>query len=142
MKINIFMTSVLPVTIPSPLCSGVWLEICRQLLKSAVLCETLFNITPMILFFIGSRFNDISVAIRTKCVQYSMHFLLNHPELRRDITETLKMRQHDSEENVRYEVVMAIVTTARRDFEVVSDSEDLLEFVKERTLDKKVNILS
>jgi hypothetical protein len=48
------------------------------------------------------------------------------------------MRQHDSEENVRYEVVMAIVTTARRDFEVVSDSEDLLEFVKERTLDKKV----
>jgi sister-chromatid-cohesion protein PDS5 len=71
-----------------------------------------------------------------------MHFLLNHPELRRDITETLKMRQHDSEENVRYEVVMAIVTTARRDFEVVSDSEDLLEFVKERTLDKKVNILT
>lgn len=33
---------------------------------------------------------------------------------------------------------MAIVTTARKDFEVVSDSEDLLEFVKERTLDKKV----
>jgi len=96
----------------------------------------------ILFFFIGSRFNDISVAIRTKCVQYSMHFLLNHPELRRDITETLKMRQHDSEENVRYEVVMAIVTTARRDFEVVSDSEDLLEFVKERTLDKKVNILS
>ncbi|XP_023710496.1 sister chromatid cohesion protein PDS5 homolog B isoform X1 [Cryptotermes secundus] len=89
--------------------------------------------------FLG-RFNDISVAIRTKCVQYSMHFLLNHPELRRDITETLKMRQHDSEENVRYEVVMAIVTTARRDFEVVSDSEDLLEFVKERTLDKKFKI--
>lgn len=97
-----------------------------------------FNSVP----FYWTRFNDISVAIRTKCVQYSMHFLLNHPELRRDITETLKMRQHDSEENVRYEVVMAIVTTARRDFEVVSDSEDLLEFVKERTLDKKVNILT
>lgn len=89
--------------------------------------------------FLG-RFNDISVAIRTKCVQYSMHFLLNHPHLRKDITETLKLRQHDSEENVRYEVVMAIVTTARRDFQVVSDSEDLLEFVKERTLDKKFKI--
>lgn len=50
------------------------------------------------------RFNDISVAIRTKCVQYSMHFLLNHPDLRKDITETLKMRQHDSDENVRYQV--------------------------------------
>ncbi|KAI4466781.1 androgen induced inhibitor of proliferation as3 / pds5-related [Holotrichia oblita] len=89
--------------------------------------------------FLG-RFNDISVSIRIKCVQYSMHFFLNHPDLRKDITETLKMRQHDSEENVRYEVVMAIVTTARRDFQVVSDSEDLLEFVKERTLDKKFKI--
>lgn len=87
--------------------------------------------------FLG-RFNDITVSIRIKCVQYSMHFLLNHPELRKDITNTLKLRQHDADENVRYEVVMAIVTTAKRDFEVVSDSEDLLEFVKERTLDKKV----
>jgi len=34
---------------------------------------------------------------------------------------------------------MAIVSTARREFEVVSDSEDLLEYVKERTLDKKVS---
>lgn len=88
-----------------------------------------------------------------------MHFLLNHPDLRKDITETLKLRQHDGDETVRYEVVMAIVTTARRDFQVsplgapfpalrhlssfpqvVSDSEDLLEFVKERTLDKKFKI--
>ena len=30
-----------------------------------------------------------------------MHFLLNHPELRSDITETLKFRQHDSDEAVR-----------------------------------------
>ncbi|XP_046739782.1 sister chromatid cohesion protein PDS5 homolog B isoform X2 [Diprion similis] len=89
--------------------------------------------------FLG-RFNDISVSIRIKCVQYSMHFLLNHSELRKDITDTLKLRQHDADESVRYEVVMAIVTTARRDFEVVSDSEDLLEFVKERTLDKKFKI--
>lgn len=89
--------------------------------------------------FLG-RFNDISVTIRIKCVQYSMHFLLNHPELRKDITDTLRLRQHDSEENVRYEVVMAIVATAKRDFEVVSDSEDLLEYVKERTLDKKFKI--
>lgn len=94
---------------------------------------------PLWRAFLG-RFNDISVTIRTKCVQYSMHFLLNHPDLRKDITETLKMRQHDSDENVRYQVVMSIVTTARNDFQVVSDSEDLLEFVKERTLDKKFKI--
>lgn len=33
---------------------------------------------------------------------------------------------------------MAIVATAKRDFDVVAKSEDLLKFVKERTLDKKV----
>ncbi|XP_059483617.1 sister chromatid cohesion protein PDS5 homolog A-A isoform X4 [Neocloeon triangulifer] len=94
---------------------------------------------PLWQAFLG-RYNDISVAIRTKCVQYSMHFLLNHPELRQDITQTLKLRQHDAEEHVRYEVVMAIVATAKRDFSVVSDSEDLLDFVRERTLDKKFKI--
>ena len=59
-----------------------------------------------------------------------MHFLTNHPELLDDITETLKLRQHDSEESVRYEVVIAIVSTAKKDFDVVSQSEDLLNFVK------------
>ena len=48
------------------------------------------------------------------------------------------MRQHDGEENVRFEVVKAIVATAKLDFSVVSESEDLLNYVKERTLDKKV----
>ena len=90
--------------------------------------------------FLG-RFNDISVAIRQKCVQYTMHFLLNHEELITDITDTLKMRQHDSEEIVRYEVVIAIVSTAKKDFNIVSRSEDLLNFVKERTLDKKVSVI-
>jgi hypothetical protein len=33
----------------------------------------------------------MSVPIRIKCVQYSMHFLINHPELRTDIVETLKV---------------------------------------------------
>lgn len=35
-------------------------------------------------------------------------------------------------------MVMAIVSTAKRDLSIVADSEDLLDFVKERTLDKKV----
>lgn len=89
--------------------------------------------------FLG-RFYDIAVPIRIKCVQSTMHFLLNHPHLRPDIIEVLKVRQHDSDETVRYEVVMAIVETAKRDFQIVSESEDLLEFVKERTLDKKFKI--
>ena len=35
---------------------------------------------------------------------------------------------------------MAIVSAAKKDFEIVSNSEDLLNFVKERTLDKKFKI--
>ncbi|CAD7088985.1 unnamed protein product [Hermetia illucens] len=89
--------------------------------------------------FLG-RFYDIAVPIRIKCVQSTMHFLLNQPHLRKEIIETLKVRQHDSDETVRYEVVMAIVETAKRDFQIVSESEDLLDFVKERTLDKKFKI--
>lgn len=68
-----------------------------------------------------------------------MHFLVNHPDLRKEVTETLKMRLHDSEELVRYEVVMAIVSSAKKACDVVSTSEDLLELVRERTLDKKVS---
>ena len=86
------------------------------------------------------RFCDIAASIRIKCVQSSMHFLLNQPHLRQDIIDGLRERQHDSDENVRYEVVMAIVETARREFKIVCESEDLLHFVRERTLDKKFKI--
>lgn len=94
---------------------------------------------PLWRHFLG-RFYDIAVPIRIKCVQSTMHFLLNHANLRRDIIDALKVRQHDSDETVRYEVVMAIVETAKRDFQIVSESEDLLDFVRERTLDKKFKI--
>uniref|UniRef100_A0A336L3C1 CSON002650 protein n=1 Tax=Culicoides sonorensis TaxID=179676 RepID=A0A336L3C1_CULSO len=89
--------------------------------------------------FVG-RFNDICLVIRIKCVQSAMHFLLNHPDLRKDVIEALKSRLHDNEETVRYEVVMAIVETAKRDVHIVAESEDLLNYVKERTLDKKFKI--
>jgi sister-chromatid-cohesion protein PDS5 len=87
--------------------------------------------------FLG-RFRDISITVRMRCVQYSMHFLVNHPELKTDITEQLKQRQHDPDENVRYEVVMAIISAARKGIEHIN--EDLLSYVKERTLDKKFKI--
>ncbi|KAG8200522.1 hypothetical protein JTE90_000597 [Oedothorax gibbosus] len=87
--------------------------------------------------FLG-RFNDISCQVRIRCVQYAMHFLLNHPELRADITEQMRLRQHDPDETVRYEVVMAIISAAKKDFNSITD--DLLNFVKERTLDKKFKI--
>ncbi|CAG0898239.1 unnamed protein product [Darwinula stevensoni] len=93
---------------------------------------------------VSKRIYDLIYELNRLCPRvlagYSMHFLLNHPELRKDITDTLKLRQHDSDENVRYQVVLAIVSTAKKDFSIVSDSEDLLNFVKERTLDKKFKI--
>ncbi|XP_037953062.1 sister chromatid cohesion protein PDS5 homolog B-B [Teleopsis dalmanni] len=95
--------------------------------------------SALLRMFLG-RFCDIAVGIRVKCVQSSMHFLLNQPHLRDDIIECLKARQHDSDETVRYEVVMAIVETAKRQFRIVAESKDLLHVVRERTLDKKFKI--
>lgn len=95
--------------------------------------------TSLLRMFLG-RFCDISVSIRVKCVQSSMHFLLNQPHLRDDIIGCLRARQHDSDETVRYEVVMSIVETAKREFAIVCESEDLLDIVRERTLDKKFKI--
>lgn len=87
--------------------------------------------------FLG-RFKDISATVRIRCVQYSMHFLVNHPEMKADITEQMRQRQHDQDENVRHEVVMAIISSAKKGMDNIN--EDLLEFVKERTLDKKFKI--
>ncbi|XP_064607690.1 sister chromatid cohesion protein PDS5 homolog B-like [Liolophura sinensis] len=92
---------------------------------------------PLWKCFLG-RFNDISITVRTICVQYSQHFILNHPTHVREITEHLKARQHDPEETVRMEVVGCILNAAKKDFLSVSD--ELLEFIKERTLDKKFKI--
>ncbi|XP_014675735.1 PREDICTED: sister chromatid cohesion protein PDS5 homolog B-like [Priapulus caudatus] len=89
--------------------------------------------------FIG-RFNDVNVTVRTRCVQYAMHFLVNQPKLAKDVSEQLKMRCHDPEENVRYEVVMAIVSAAKKELDIVLRNEEILDYVKERTLDKKFKI--
>lgn len=52
------------------------------------------------------------------------------------ILEQLKVRQHDPEETVRMEVVSAVLNAAKKDFKMITD--ELLAFIKERTLDKKV----
>ncbi|XP_013389020.1 sister chromatid cohesion protein PDS5 homolog B-B-like [Lingula anatina] len=92
---------------------------------------------PLWLCFLG-RFNDISASVRTICVQYSQQFLINHPALRGDMTENLKQRQHDQEENIRYDVVQSIIAAAKKDLPGIND--ELLGFVKERTLDKKFKV--
>ncbi|XP_025084821.1 sister chromatid cohesion protein PDS5 homolog A-like [Pomacea canaliculata] len=92
---------------------------------------------PLWVCFLG-RFNDISISVRTICVQYAQHFILNHPELVKDILEQMKVRQHDPEETVRMEVVNCMLQVAKRDFSVVTD--EMLVFIRERTLDKKFKI--
>lgn len=95
--------------------------------------------TTLLNHFLG-RFLDIAAAIRIKCVQSTMHFLVNHPNLRPEIINVLNGRQHDSDENVRYEVVNSILETAKRDYTIVVDSLDLLAILKERSQDKKFKI--
>lgn len=89
--------------------------------------------------FLG-RFLDIAASIRIKCVQSTMHFLVNHPQLRPEIINVLNGRQHDSDENVRYEVVNSIQETAKRDYKIVAESTELLAILKERSQDKKFKI--
>lgn len=98
--------------------------------------------TPLWRLFLG-RFNDISVEIRKICLQHSMHFLLNHPSIRKDIEDCLCLRIHDCEEKVRLEVVKSVVSVSTaypEGFEYIAGNKRLLDCVKERTMDKKGKI--
>uniref|UniRef100_A0A8C6LST8 PDS5 cohesin associated factor B n=1 Tax=Nothobranchius furzeri TaxID=105023 RepID=A0A8C6LST8_NOTFU len=81
------------------------------------------------------RFNDIHVPIRLECVKFASHCLMNHPDLAKDLTEFLRVRSHDPEEAIRHDVIVSIVTAAKKDLSLVNDA--LLNIVKERTLDKR-----
>ncbi|XP_071087825.1 sister chromatid cohesion protein PDS5 homolog B-like [Haliotis cracherodii] len=92
---------------------------------------------PLWYCFLG-RFNDISTSVRIICCSFAQYFVLNHPELTKDILEQLKVRQHDPEETVRIEVINCVMNVAKKDFDFVN--EEMMTFIKERTLDKKFKI--
>lgn len=52
------------------------------------------------------------------------------------VAEYLKVRSHDPEEAIRHDVIVSIVTASKKDLSLVNDH--LLNFVRERTLDKRV----
>lgn len=52
-------------------------------------------------------------------------------------TEYMRVRSHDPEEAIRHDVIVSIVTAAKKDLSLVNDA--LLNIVKERTLDKRVS---
>ncbi|XP_069487875.1 sister chromatid cohesion protein PDS5 homolog A isoform X2 [Ambystoma mexicanum] len=89
---------------------------------------------PLWQCFLG-RFNDIHVPVRLECVKFASHCLMNHPDLARDLTDYLKVRSHDPEEAIRHDVIVTIITAGKRDLSLVNDQ--LLGFVRERTLDKR-----
>uniref|UniRef100_A0A8C9HYX9 PDS5 cohesin associated factor A n=1 Tax=Piliocolobus tephrosceles TaxID=591936 RepID=A0A8C9HYX9_9PRIM len=89
---------------------------------------------PLWQCFLG-RFNDIHVPVRLESVKFASHCLMNHPDLAKDLTEYLKVRSHDPEEAIRHDVIVTIITAAKRDLALVNDQ--LLGFVRERTLDKR-----
>lgn len=117
--------------------------------------------------FFSSSFNDIHVPVRLECVKFASHCLMNHPDLARDLTgalkavfslfcfatyfhqnvsqtsffffnhpEYLKVRSHDPEEAIRHDVIVTIINAGKKDLNLVNDQ--LLGFVRERTLDKRV----
>lgn len=55
------------------------------------------------------------------------------------LSEYLKVRSHDPEEAIRHDVIVSIVTASKKDLALVNDH--LLNFVRERTLDKRVRSL-
>lgn len=100
----------------------------------SVICSALWN------GFCG-RFNDISPVVRRLCVQFCLPFILNHPETRDGLVKLLCSRHHDSHETVRLEVVKVISGCAINGaFDFVSKSKDLMECLRERSYDKKINI--
>ncbi|XP_072554008.1 sister chromatid cohesion protein PDS5 homolog A-like isoform X2 [Paramormyrops kingsleyae] len=89
---------------------------------------------PLWQCFLG-RFNDIHVPVRLECVKFASHCLMNHPDLAKDLTDFLKVRSHDPEEAIRHDVIVTIINAGKKDLILVNDQ--LLGFVRERTLDKR-----
>ncbi|GFW42259.1 sister chromatid cohesion protein PDS5 homolog B [Trichonephila clavipes] len=85
------------------------------------------------------RFNDINKDIRLLCVSFVRECLVHHPNSRQDITAKLKHRHRDTEPDIRTAVVKAVADAAREDLFCVN--EDLMNYMKERTLDKMVGIM-
>ncbi|KPP67876.1 sister chromatid cohesion protein PDS5A-like [Scleropages formosus] len=96
--------------------------------------ELASNNRPLWQCFLG-RFNDIHVPVRLECVKFASHCLMNHPDLAKDLTDYLKVRSHDPEEAIRHDVIVTIINAGKKDLNLVNDQ--LLGFVRERTLDKR-----
>ncbi|XP_023363185.1 sister chromatid cohesion protein PDS5 homolog A [Otolemur garnettii] len=86
----------------------------------------------------GSKDSDLATQNRPlwQCfLGRESHSIIQILEFFSLITEYLKVRSHDPEEAIRHDVIVTIITAAKRDLALVNDQ--LLGFVRERTLDKR-----
>ncbi|KAL9893098.1 sister chromatid cohesion protein PDS5 homolog A-like [Glossina fuscipes fuscipes] len=90
---------------------------------------------PNLLYILLGCFDDGTAAIRITCVQYSMHYFINHSRLRPYIIKCLRARHLDSNATVRYEVVLAIAKAVNSRFDIVCETRDLLLILRKCTLD-------
>ncbi|KAJ8028379.1 Sister chromatid cohesion protein PDS5-like B-B [Holothuria leucospilota] len=95
------------------------------------------NNKPLWNCFLG-RFSDIATVIRIECVKFVPLLITSHPYLAEDLADRLRERVHDVEDDVRGDAVQALVDTAKKDITSVTD--EMLQLIKERTLDKKWKI--
>jgi len=89
------------------------------------------------LAFLG-RFNDIDSEVRCACVRFYWHLTVNHGPtslMSKEALTFFKPRRHDTDENVRLEVVRAIRGISIHDLRLISD--ELLGFLEDRVKDKK-----
>ncbi|CAD6187987.1 unnamed protein product [Caenorhabditis auriculariae] len=85
-----------------------------------------------------SKFRDTSVKIREECTRRSTDILMNHAQLRGQISGYLERLIHDSEESVRGLAIQVITDTAKVRLEAIS--EQLITACCERMLDKKPKV--
>lgn len=91
------------------------------------------------------RFNDVEPQIRKICVAFCSDMIINHGAdgskgqiMTKELISCLRQRRHDTEDEVRIAVVLTIREIAVRDLQLASD--EILEFIKERLLDRKAKV--
>uniref|UniRef100_A0A8C0HBV5 PDS5 cohesin associated factor A n=1 Tax=Chelonoidis abingdonii TaxID=106734 RepID=A0A8C0HBV5_CHEAB len=87
------------------------------------ICLCSFNFPNKLSFVVHLQQKHLSILFMVTVVDFFI------------VTEYLKVRSHDPEEAIRHDVIVTIITAGKRDLSLVNDQ--LLGFVRERTLDKR-----
>uniref|UniRef100_A0A1I7XSU8 Sister chromatid cohesion protein PDS5 homolog A n=1 Tax=Heterorhabditis bacteriophora TaxID=37862 RepID=A0A1I7XSU8_HETBA len=84
------------------------------------------------------RFKDCSAEIRETCAKHAHEILLNHSQIRGQVSAALERLTRDVDDSVRLTAIQCVVETARKKLEAISES--LILACCERMRDKKPKI--